>query len=87
MNWVCSISREAAKNIKKFPKDHQHQIYSALKEMETDPFAGDVVPIKSGVYEDAYRKRIGKYRIIFTPDTKKKVVTVITVVRRSDTTY
>lgn len=87
MNWVCNVSKEASKQIQTFPKEHQKQIYSSLEEMEVDPFAGDVKPIKSGKFKDCYRKRIGKYRAIFLLDTNKKIVFIVTVARRSDSTY
>lgn len=87
MNWVCNISKEASKQILSFPKNHQNQIYSSLLEMQSDPFTGDVKPIKSGKFKDCYRKRIGKYRAIFLLDNVKKIVFIVAVLRRSDSTY
>lgn len=87
MNWVCNVSKEASKQILSFAKDHQKQIYSSLEEMEVEPFAGDVKPIKNGKFKDCYRKSIGRYRAIFFLDTNKKIVFVITVVHRSDNIY
>ena len=55
--------------------------------MQSDPFIGDVKPIKSGKFKDCYRKRIGKYRAIFLLDNVKKIVFIVAVLRRSDSTY
>ena len=87
MSWVCSISREATKEIQSFPKPPQKQIYTSLQEMETNPFQGDVCVIRSGKFQHCHRKRVGKYRVIFQLDTLKKIVLVLTILRRGDTTY
>ncbi len=85
MNWVCRISKEASRQIQRFPKDHQKRIFKAIAEMETD--GGDVRALKGGQYQGLYRKRVGNYRIIFKLEKGQRVVVIVTAVRRSDTTY
>jgi mRNA-degrading endonuclease RelE of RelBE toxin-antitoxin system len=87
MNWVCNLSKDAIKQLGKIPKTYQGQLANAIDEMEVNPFAGDVCPIKSGEFKGGFRKRVGKYRIIFSADTDTKTAFVFAIVRRSDTTY
>jgi len=57
---------------------------AALDAMQEDPLAGDVVKLKG---TDAFRRRVGDYRIIFTIDFAHAAVGIIGVLRRTTTTY
>ena len=46
MNWAVELSTSAVKALKKLPRDRQAQIGRAIDEMESDPMAGDVIPLK-----------------------------------------
>jgi mRNA-degrading endonuclease RelE of RelBE toxin-antitoxin system len=87
MNWECRLSKEAAKNLRRLPRDRQGQIRDAIEEMCADPMSGDVLPIKSGKFEGALRKRSGRYRIIFALDTTNHVVAIAAILIRSEKTY
>ena len=52
--------------------------------MEVDPLAGDIVKLKG---TDAFRRRVGNYRIIFTINADHGVVLVMDILRRTSTTY
>jgi mRNA-degrading endonuclease RelE of RelBE toxin-antitoxin system len=87
MNWAIELSASAVKELKKLPRDRQGQIERALDEMESDPMAGDVIPLKGPEWKDRYRKRVGSYRIIFTLDRKAATVAVSAILIRSEKTY
>jgi mRNA-degrading endonuclease RelE of RelBE toxin-antitoxin system len=65
MNWAVELSTSAIKELKKLPRDRQAQIERAIDDMESDPLAGDVIPLKGNKWKGRYRKRVGPYRIIF----------------------
>jgi len=52
--------------------------------MGFDPLSGDVVKLAG---TEAFRRRIGNYRIIFDVDFKAQSVRIFDVLRRSTTTY
>ena len=54
---------------------------TALREMEADPFSGDVKPIK-GV-KGVFRRRVGDYRISFTVNFELDEVAVLRLGHRS----
>jgi len=60
------------------------RILSALDEMRTEPFGGDVVKLKG---HGAFRRRIGSYRVIFSIDFQALAVAIIDIQRRTSTTY
>jgi mRNA-degrading endonuclease RelE of RelBE toxin-antitoxin system len=57
---------------------------AALDAMRTDPLSGDVVKLAG---HDAFRRRLGNYRIIFRIDFKAVAVGVLDIQRRTTTTY
>lgn len=63
------IHRRALKEIDELPADDRKRILNALREMATDPFSGDVKPIK-GV-RSLLRRRVGDYRVSFTVNFEK----------------
>ena len=58
-----------------------------LDEMESDPMAGDVIPLKGSERKGRFRKRVGPYRIIFALDSKTLTVAVSAIFIRSEKTY
>jgi mRNA-degrading endonuclease RelE of RelBE toxin-antitoxin system len=47
---------------------------TALDAMQTDPLSGDVVRLTG---QDAFRRRVGDYRIIFRIDGKARAVGIV----------
>lgn len=74
MSWTCRISRQAAKQLRKLPRNRQEQVSRALQELQNDPLRGDVRPVKSGKFQGALRKRVGRYRIIFALDYERRFI-------------
>jgi len=52
--------------------------------MKANPVFGDVVKLKG---TDAFRRRVGDYRIIFTIDFEGRRVRLVDILRRTTTTY
>lgn len=74
------IHRKALKEINGFPTEDKRRILSAIRQIATEPFSGDVKPIK-GV-KGLLRRRVGDYRIAFTVNFEKSEVVVLRVGRR-----
>jgi len=87
MSWRVELSASAIKDLKKLPRDRQALVGRAIDEMEVDPLAGDVKPLKGPEWKSHYRKRAGTYRIIFTMDRKTATVAISAILIRSEKTY
>ena len=87
MNWSVELSASAVKELKKLPRDRQARIERAIDEMESDPMAGDVIPLKGTEWKGRYRKRVGAYRIVFALDRRAMAVTISAILIRSEKTY
>lgn len=57
---------------------------AAIDAMHSNPMSGDVVKLAG---QDAFRRRVGNYRIIFRIDFKALAVCIVDVQRRTTTTY
>ena len=87
MAWAVELSAAAEKDLKRLPRDRQVRIARAIDEMEANPLAGDVKPLKGPEWKGRYRKRVGPYRIIFSVDHKVKLVAISAILIRSGKTY
>lgn len=87
MTWSVRLARDAEKQLRKLPADRQAQILTHLREMQEDPFQGDVLPLKGAEWKGMYRKRSGRYRIIFVPHRAEHLIDVIAIVPRTEKTY
>ena len=74
------IHRKALKEIDRFPTEDKQRILNAIRQIATEPFSGDVKPIR-GV-KGLLRRRVGEYRIAFTVNFEKNEVVVLRVGRR-----
>jgi mRNA interferase RelE/StbE len=81
------LAKAATKQLEKLPPDYQTLLLKKLNEMRDDPFQGDVQPLKGKQHKGRYRKRVGRYRIIFTPDHDNRVVGVSAILPRDEKTY
>jgi mRNA-degrading endonuclease RelE of RelBE toxin-antitoxin system len=87
MNWAVELSASAIKVLKKLPRDRQARIATAIDEMEADPMAGDVIPLKGSEWKGQFRKRVGMYRIIFALHRAEMTVAISAILIRSEKTY
>jgi len=86
MKWSLFIPRSVVKHVAKLNKAESKGLFKSLKEIEDDPFIGDFKKLK-GVVPVTYRKRVGKYRILYQFDTDNEIIIIVKVEKRSDTTY
>lgn len=85
MNWQVHTAKSARKNLKRFPQDYQRCILFAMRDLEINPYAGDVEKI--GGERSAWRRRVGNYRVLYEIDAANKIISVRNIDRRTSNTY
>lgn len=85
MSWEGHVVGPARKELERAPKRDRERILEALREMEADPFRGDIARLKG--LPVAWRRRVGSFRILFDLYPEKRLVVVQAIRRRSITTY
>src|ERR1700730_11987417 len=86
VNWDFRLSKAAERALRSLQTRDRPRINAALNEMKSDPFAGDVTALK-GQYQGLFRRRVGSWRLIFELDTRRRLVMVHDILRRSSSTY
>ena len=83
--WHLLAEARAQKVIARASKPERERLQAVLKQMEQDPFAGDVVRLHD--QPTAFRRRVGAWRLFFDvfPDTR--LVRIRLIERRTTTTY
>jgi len=84
MNWKIEIKPRAEKQYLKLDKTTRKRIKKALVELEQKEnalLAHGVRPL-TGELEGDYRLRIGNWRVLFTPDKRKKIIYVYAILPR-----
>ena len=87
MTWTVRLARDAARQLRRLPQDHQTLIRERLREMREDPFRGDVIALQGRRWRGRYRKRVGRYRVIFMVDHTAHVIEVSAILLRDEGTY
>ena len=89
MPWTVQLTRSATKQFRKLPRDAQKQIAQAIESMRKDPLAGDSRALRGAAWKGRYRKRVGRYRLIFILDSHPKNLRIVisTILPRSEKTY
>ena len=85
MNWSVRIARRASRAVARAPTADRLRLLTALHEMASNPFRGDVVRLQA--LPGHWRRRVGSWRIFFVVNTAEHTVEVSAVVRRTSTTY
>ncbi len=85
MGWELIIDHDVRKQLKKFPKKDAERIVTAIKEFTTNPYTGDIDRMEGE--KDAWRRRIGAYRIFYEINIFKRTIHVFEVKRRTSSTY
>lgn len=86
MSWKIEVKPAAEKQYLKLDKKTKNRIKKALKELEQKEnplFYQNARPL-TGQLQGDYRLRVGNWRILFTPDKKKKIIHVYAIVPRGD---
>lgn len=75
MSYRVIVEKKIIKFLNRIPLRDSKRIEEAINEMSDNPFSGDVIKLQGS--DDEYRRRVGKYRIIFTVDHGELTVCVV----------
>ncbi len=82
--WGVVLAGPARKSLDRAPAHDRASIRAALDSMEMDPFFGDVKYLRG---QDRLRRRVGDWRIFFRLDHAERILYVLSIERRTSTTY
>jgi mRNA interferase RelE/StbE len=82
MAYTVIIENKAQKEFLKFSPPHDNSVKKGINGLEKEPRPHGVKKL-SGT-KDGYRVRVGDYRILYTIDERKKVVTVYRIRHRRE---
>ena len=81
MNYTVLLSRSARKQLERFSGDTEKRILAKLSELESNPRPFGCKKLRN---RDAWRVRIGDYRVIYEIHDKVLQVIVVTVGHRRE---
>ena len=85
MSWKILVDPRARKALENIPKRDSLRIKIAIDRMGIDLFEGDIE--KLGGQENAWRKRVGSYRIFFEIYKAENMVYIFKIERRTSSIY
>lgn len=80
--YSIEISRTAEKQLKKLPRDDQRRVVKAVIALADDPCPTGARKLTG--YDDVFRIRIGRYRVIYSVARRKLIVIVLKIGHRKD---
>ena len=84
-SWTVEVDPAVYKFLKKIPRKDSERILFAIDGLLANPFSGDIQKMKGE--ENAWRKRVGAYRIFYEILSHERVVHVFHAERRTSNTY
>jgi mRNA interferase RelE/StbE len=81
MRYRVILPRSVQKELDRLPDDVVKRILARLTQLETDPRPADVKKLKG---RDAWRIRVGDYRVIYEIHDRELQILVITVGHRRE---
>lgn len=84
-SWDLHIDPSVLKVLRKLPRRDAERMLGVLRLLPTDPYFGDIQKMKGE--DNAWRRRVGSYRIFYRVKIVEHVLLVFKVERRTSTTY
>lgn len=84
-NWDLQIDSSVFKVLKYIPRHNAEVILGIIRLLPANPYFGDIQKMKGK--EDAWRRRVGSYRIFYKVKISEKIILVFHLERRSSKTY
>ena len=83
--WKVEIRGKARKSLKKIPAKNAGAIFDAIQGLQANPFTEDIEKLEGE--DNAWRRRMGAYRIFYEIYTQAHSVYVYKIERRGSSTY
>jgi len=80
--YKIEISRSAEKQLKKLPRDDRKRVVDAVLQLGEDAFPRGARRLSG--YEDVFRIRVGRYRILYSVSETELIVIVLKIGHRKD---
>ena len=80
------VSKKSEKALKQMPQPDRARVFAALDELNINPLSGDVKALR-GARAGSYRKRVGRWRVLFVLGADRALVLVTAIKRRTSQTY
>ena len=85
MSWDYRLTKQALKQLRKFPSNDVARLFVALENMKISPYFGDIEKLRGE--ENVWRRRVGWYRILFAIFQTSHMIHVYDIKRRTSKTY
>ena len=80
--YEIEISRTAEKQLRRLPRDDQERVASAMLALADNPFPRGARKLSG--YDDVFRVRAGRYRILYSVSGHALIIVVLKVGHRRD---
>ena len=84
-SWDLQADPSVLKVLERIPRRDAERILGVIRLLPVDPYFGDIQKMKGE--ENAWRRRIGSYRVFFRIKVFERVVLVFHLERRTSKTY
>jgi len=84
-NWDLQIDSSVFKVLKRMPRRDTEAVSGVIRLLLLDPYYGDIQKMKGE--ENAWRRRVGVYRIFYKIKVSEKIILVFKLERRTSKTY
>lgn len=81
-SYEIEISRTAEKQLRKLPPADQRRVASVMLALADDPFPRGSRKLSG--YEDVFRVRVGRYRILYSVSGRALIIIVLKIGHRKD---
>lgn len=81
MSFQVSVERPALKSLSRIPSPHRERIVEAIEALSSNPRPSGVKKLSG---RDAWRIRIGTYRVLYEIDDRERKVNVVVVGTRQN---
>jgi mRNA interferase RelE/StbE len=81
-SYEIEVSRTAEKQLKKLPTADQQRVTRAILALVDDPFPRGSRKLSG--YEDVFRVRVGRYRILYSVSGRSLIIIVLKIGHRKD---
>jgi len=82
MKYTVLLDSAAKRQLRKLPKEISEKLYEAIHTLEDEPRPVGCVKLENT--SNAYRIRVGSYRIVYRVDDKIRIVKVVEAGNRRD---
>lgn len=80
--YEVEVSRTAEKQLRKLPRNDQERVVNRLLLLAHDPFPRGMRKLTG--YDDVYRVRVGRYRILYSVSRGRLVIIILKIGQRKD---